>query len=109
QDGLELPSMEEQREEGILRVEDAMRPVEGPLPGAEDSVEQALQKAEESTGDDLLVRLNPSGWSSITRQQLRRMADEGKGGASLGSLLPSGRIPALHPDHPLETALRYVN
>ena len=39
--------------------------------------------------DDLLVRLNPSGWSSVTRQQLRRMADEGKGGASLGSLLPS--------------------
>jgi len=29
--------------------------------------------------------------------------------ASLGSLLPSGRIPDLHPDHPLETALRYVN
>src|SRR5206468_9400646 len=30
QDGLELPSMEEQREEDILRVEDAMQPAEGP-------------------------------------------------------------------------------
>lgn len=109
QDGLELPSMEEQREEGILRVEDAMRAVEGPLLDAEETVEQALQKAGESTADDLLVQLNPSGWTSISRQQLRGMADEGKGQANLASLVPRGRIPDLHPDHPLETALRYVN
>ena len=109
QDGLELPSMEEQREEGILRVEDAMRAVEGPVLDAEETVEQALQEAEESTGDDLLVRLNPSGWTSISRQQLRRMADEGKGSAILSSVLPTPRIPDLHPDHPLEMALRYVN
>ncbi|MGH9592979.1 MAG: chloride channel protein, partial [Bryobacteraceae bacterium] len=31
QDGLELPSMEEQREENILRVEDAMRPLTDPV------------------------------------------------------------------------------
>src|ERR1700726_4031276 len=38
QDGLELPSMEEQREEGILRVEDAMRPVDGPVLDAQETV-----------------------------------------------------------------------
>src|SRR5436305_10036857 len=31
QDGLELPSMEELREEDILQVEDAMQPVEDPV------------------------------------------------------------------------------
>ena len=109
QDGLELPSMEEQREEGILRVEDAMRPVEGPVLEAQESVDQALQKAEASTAEDMLVRLSPNGWNSTTKEQLRAMAAEGKGAVALGSLLPIRRIPDLHPDHPLETALRYVD
>jgi CIC family chloride channel protein len=109
QDGLELPSMEEQREEGILRVEDAMRPLEGPVLDARETVDQALQKAEGSTAEDLLVRLSPNGWNAITKQQLRTMAAEGKGAVALGSLLSIRRIPDLHPDHPLETALRYVD
>ena len=49
QDGLELPSMEELREEDILRVEDAMQPVEGPVLDAEETVEKALQHVDGST------------------------------------------------------------
>jgi chloride channel protein, CIC family len=109
QDGLELPSMEEQREEGILRVEDAMRPALDPVLDAQETVEQALQKAASVKENDMLVRLNPRGWGSVTKEQLRAMAAEGKVGVNLGSLLPIRRIPDLHPDHPLETALRYVN
>jgi CIC family chloride channel protein len=109
QDGLELPSMEEQREEGILRVEDAMRPVEGPVLDAQETVEQALQKAGASPVEDFLVRLSPSGWNCVTRKQLGALVDEGKSGATLSSVLPIRRIPDLHPDHPLETALRYVD
>ena len=109
QDGLELPSMEEQREEGILRVEDAMRPPDGPILDAQESVEEALKKAEQASGDDFLVKVTPSGWNSITKQQLRAMATDGKREASLSSLLPIRRIPDLHPDHSLETALRYVD
>jgi CIC family chloride channel protein len=113
QDGLELPSMEEQREEGILRVEDAMRPVEGPVLDGQETVEVALAKAEATGADgnrfeDLLVRLSP-GWNSVSWTQLRALVDEGKGGAALSSVLPIRRIPDLHPDHPLETALRYVD
>jgi CIC family chloride channel protein len=109
QDGLELPSMEEQREEGILRVEDAMRPVEGPVLNAQDTVEQALQKANSSQAEDLLVRLTAGGWSSVAKEALAAMAAEGKGGVTLESQLPIRRIPELHPDHPLETALRHVD
>jgi chloride channel protein, CIC family len=107
QDGLELPSMEEQREEGILRVEDAMHPPEGPVLDAQQTVDQALQVAEASTAEDFLVRLSPSGWNVVTKQQLGKIK-EGKGQASLGSQLPILQIPPLHPDHPLEMALRYV-
>src|ERR1700740_233259 len=42
EDGLDLPSMEEQREEGILRVEDAMRPVEDPVLDAHETVDREL-------------------------------------------------------------------
>jgi chloride channel protein, CIC family len=109
QDGLELPSMEEQREEGILRVEDAMHPVEDPVLDAQETVEQALEKASAAAAEDLLVRLNPDGWSSVAKERLAAMVAEGKGGSTLGSQLPIRRIPELHPDHPLETALRYVD
>jgi CIC family chloride channel protein len=109
QDGLDLPSMEEQREEGILRVEDAMRPVTTPALDAEKTLDQAFQSLDEDSPDVLLVRLNPTGWSSVTKQELQTMLKEGKGGLTLSSLLAGPHTPYLHPDHPLETALRYVD
>jgi len=105
QDGLDLPSMEEQREEGILRVEDAMRAVGGPVLEAQATVDAALVGA----GENVLVRLSPGGWGSVTTQELRALAAEGKGGSPLSSATTISPLPFLHPDHPLETALRYVD
>jgi CIC family chloride channel protein len=73
QDGLDLPSMEEQREEGILRVEDAMRPATAPVLDAEEKLERAFQTLDEKSPDVLLVRLNPSGWSSVAKQELETL------------------------------------
>lgn len=109
QDGLELPSMEEQREEGILRVEDALQPVKGPVLDAEKTLEQALAELDGSGDQELLVRMSPSGWNWASREMLLSFATEGKGSSKLGSLLPIRQVPFLHPDHPLETALRYVD
>jgi len=108
QDGLELPSMEEQREEGVLHVEDAMQRVKGPVLDAEKPLAEALREAERTEFQHLLVRMSPSGWSSVSKQELLELASKDKGTASLGSLLGSELVPNLHPDHPLETALRYV-
>jgi CIC family chloride channel protein len=109
QDGLDLPSMEEQREEGILRVEDAMRPATDPVLDADQPLERAFQGLDEKSPDVLLVRLNPTGWSSITKQELDIMIKEGKGSQTLSSVLAGRQIPYLHPDLPLEMALRYVD
>ena len=76
---------------------------------AQETVDQALQQAGRAESDQLLVRLSPSGWSTVTKQELESMAAQGKGAANLGSLLPILHVPYLHPDHPLETALRYVD
>jgi chloride channel protein, CIC family len=109
QDGVELPSMEEQREEGVLHVEDAMQRADGRVVEAQETVESALQLADKSSADDLLVKLAPSGWSIVATKDLRRMVAEGMGALNLNSVLGGVRVPLLHPDLPLETALRYVD
>lgn len=108
QDGLELPSLEEQREESILRVEDAMKPPPDPVLDSGDTVLAANQQIEYSPANVFLVRWHPAGWTSVTRETLKRFASEGKTEMTLGSLLPPQRLPYLHPDYPLEMALRYV-
>jgi chloride channel protein, CIC family len=108
QDGLDLPSMEEQREEGILHVEDAMKPGDIVL-DAQLTLEKALAEAQRSSSDILLVRLSPEGWSSVKKDELSALAGQGKGTETLHQLLNGKRVPFLHPDHPLETALRYMD
>ncbi|HEX3352779.1 MAG TPA: chloride channel protein [Terriglobales bacterium] len=107
QDGLDLPSLEEQREQTVLRVEDAMKPAPTPVLSSEDSVEQAMRRVQDLPGN-FLVRMSPSGWGTITSDTLKRLAGEGKGEMTLGSTMPIRNLPYLHPDHTLEAALRHV-
>ncbi|HEY7097391.1 MAG TPA: chloride channel protein [Terriglobales bacterium] len=108
QDGLDLPSMEEQREERILRVEDAMQTPAAPILDSEETVKRANNRIQGSDGDLFLVRLHPSGWTSLNRDLLKRLIGEGKSEDTLASALPTERLPYLHPDLPLEMALRYI-
>jgi len=71
--------------------------------------DDAVKMLDHSEIDQVLVRLRPGGWGSVSKGQLLTMAGEGKGGAALGTLLSITPVPFLHPDHPLETALRYVD
>src|SRR5215472_285856 len=108
QDGLELPSMEEQREQAILRVEDAMRPPAGPLLNVNETVGQAYRRVQESIGNVFLVRLSSNGWTSVTREALAKSWEEGKGELDLGTTIPRRRLPHLFPDLALELALPYA-
>ena len=109
QDGLVLPSLEEQREEEILRVEDAMKPAPELILEAGAALEEASVRTSDLRAANFLVRMSPSGWSAISRELLDRMMKEGKGALSLGSVLPIQRLPYLYPDLPLDQALRCVN
>jgi CIC family chloride channel protein len=108
QDGLELPSLEEQREETVLRVEDAMRPPAGPILSADETVEQAYRRVQQAIGSVFLVRLSSIGWTSVSRDFLRKLCEDGKSDALLGSAISKRRLPHLHPDLALEVALRYA-
>ena len=109
QDGLVLPSLEEQREEEILRVEDAMKPPSTLILNGAETVEDAAVRMREVKEDSFLVQMVPSGWSAIERVLLDQMVREGKGELTLSSVLPVQRLPYLYPDLPLDAALRCVS
>lgn len=108
QDGLVLPSLEEEREEAILRVEDAMAPAPPIILSAADYIDAAARRIEESTQTVFPVRLQPSGWGAITREQIQRRFKEGKAEHTVGSLISAQPLPSLYPDLPLDSALRFV-
>lgn len=109
QDGLELPSTEEQREKVILRVEDAMRPPANPVLDADDLPGMDFQLIEDSPQNALLVRLHPTGWSCVTQKELKALIEKNKSPQDLISALANHQVPHLHSDLPLDMALRYVN
>ena len=108
QDNLELPSMEEQREQTVLRVEDAMRrPDLQPLQ-ASDTLGRALEVAEASTEEVLLVRFPTGRWAGMTRKDLHAMAAGHSNETQLREVLSTARLPVLHPDQRLDDALRFI-
>jgi chloride channel protein, CIC family len=109
QDGLDLPSMEEQRDQSILRVEDAMHPFSGAVLDASLTIAQAAQQTKGFVADYALVHASRAGWNLLKTSELASWLAEGKGDTLLRALLPERTLPYLHPDHPLEAALRYVD
>ena len=109
QSGLDLPSMEEQREQPLLHLEDAMRAPRTPLLTGEEPVKVALNELEQSTEPLLLFRLGDGSWRGVTRKKLAEMADSGDAELPLKTAVAqNGLVPLLHPDHPLDTALRHI-
>jgi CIC family chloride channel protein len=108
QDGLELPSMEEQREQIVLRVEDAMRKPDLPPLQASDTLARALEIAESSTEELLLVRFPTGRWAGIARNDLPAIASAHPPETLLREVLSTARLPILHPDQRLDDALRFI-
>ena len=106
QDGLELPSMEERREEATLRVEDALRPYQGVVLNIDDPIQVVLTAAEASPEVFVLVKDGPERWQGIKKDELQRLAPQMRQTDPLQDLLPLTALPYLHPDQPLDEALR---
>jgi CIC family chloride channel protein len=106
QDGLDLPSMEALREEAVVRVEDAMRPPRDPVLAGHQPVSDALGRLD-ATCLRVLV-YGSRGWGGVTADRLRRLAAEGEDGMPLADAVEE-RFPHVHPDHPLEVALRLMH
>lgn len=108
QDGLDLPSMEEIREQPTARVEDAMRAWQVPLLSPADDVAEALERVEGHAEDFLLIRYESGAWSGIAKEKLRQLAAEGKTDVLLGNVVSAQHLPVMHPDQPLDLAMRLI-
>jgi hypothetical protein len=86
-----------------------MHPPAEPVLESTDSVEGAYQRVQQSPETNFLIRLRPSGWSSVTRETLAQWQDEGRGESSLRAVIGGNRLAHLHPDLPLDAALRHLH
>jgi len=105
QDNVDLPSMEERREEQTLLVEDAMRPFEGPILTSQNSVKDALSRLEGTPGEFFFVEDGRGKWYGITKDMLRGAVLAWDSDVALGSVLLGPPLPHVHPDHALDVAL----
>jgi len=104
QDGLDLPSLEEEPEQPTLCVEDAMQPsVVRPLAGDE-TIAAAREVVSGSVGEHFLVTLGEGRWSVLSREALMAAEDE----AAPVRVLLRGRVPRLYQDQSLDVALRFL-
>jgi CIC family chloride channel protein len=108
QDDLELPSMEEQREQIVLRVEDAMRHPNFTPVQASDTLARAMEIAGTSTEEVLLARFPTGRWASIDPKELPELAQQHPPDTQLREILSTARVPILHPDQRLDDALRFI-
>lgn len=106
QDGVSLPSMEQQRESMVRRVEDAMRAPPFVL-DADVRVADALERANTAQAKQVLVPTRDGAWRMATADTLQLFVHEGKGDLAAGSVLGlTTPLPVVHPDHSLDAALR---
>jgi CIC family chloride channel protein len=116
QDGLDLPSMEEQREEkSDLHFEDALGPIGVPvfkgseaLLDARKSITEAFEKTDASA---VLIQCKDSAWYAATRTELdaifAAITSDQDPKQSLEASLGPDRTPVMFPDQPLASALPY--
>lgn len=115
QDGLYLPSMEEQREESELRFEDALRPVAVPILEGNDTVWNVKQlladKPEVCAAPVVLVRCGDAQWYAARQEELSAISAglaSGEGPEAQMTLekrLGPDRAPLIFPDQLLSSAL----
>ena len=107
QDGLELPSMEEQREETSLHIEDALEPVSVPIVLGSDTMEGVSATIAAAHAKAFLVRMWDGSWYAMTVEELTSASATLTPDTSIEHALKADRPPTLFPDLPLDAALHH--
>ncbi len=107
QDGLDLPSMEEQREESELHIEDALQPVSIPVVAGSDTLQSVSQAVSEMHANAFLIHLPDGSWYAMTADELTGAAATLTPETPIQRALKSDRAPLLFPDMPLDSALHF--
>ncbi|HTX77648.1 MAG TPA: chloride channel protein [Terracidiphilus sp.] len=107
QDGLDLPSMEEQREESALHIEDALQAVQIPVVSGSDTIQAVSSAMSEAHAAACLVRFVDDSWYAMSADELTSAAATFSPETPLERAIRAERTPQLFPDMSLDTALHY--
>jgi chloride channel protein, CIC family len=107
QDGLDLPSMEEQREESVLHLEDAVRPVNLPIFPCTAPLQEISAELQRVDAPSFLVKLGDASWYSMGRNEFAACAAAYTSDTPIERTLKPDRVPLLFPDMPLDSAIPY--
>lgn len=107
QDGLDLPSMEEQREESSLHIEDALQPVDVPVVRGSDTLKSVTDTIAQAKARACLVRLLDGSWYPLSTEELTGSSATLAPETPVQRAIKTDRAPQLFPDMPLDAALRY--
>ncbi len=107
QDGLDLPSMEEQREEIGLRLEDALVPLAVPVLEGHETVSAAYIQLSLKHVAAMLVKFADGTCYAMRPEELITLSATLAPETPLERALGPERIPLLFPDLPLDAALRF--
>jgi len=107
QDGLELPSMEEQREENPLHIEDALEALRVPVVQGNVSLETVAKTIAAAHAPAFLVQLWDGTWYAMTAGELTGASATLTPDTTIEFALKPDRTPTLFPDLSLDNALHY--
>jgi len=107
QDGLELPSLEEQREETPLHIEDALEPLSVPIVQGREPISAVSAAVAQTSASAILVQIHDGTWYAMTADELTGAAAARTPETPIEQALKPDRLPTLFPDLPLDNALPY--
>ena len=105
QDGLVLPSIEEQREQMSLMVEEAMQYDAAIAVIPRETVAEVARRAEAKPGAPLMVYAQAGEWRLLDRDEIVRLAAQAPGDGKISDASSKGPLPFLFRDQSLEEAL----
>jgi CIC family chloride channel protein len=108
QDGLDLPSVEEQRESSPLSVEDAMQAGAGRVFPSSTPVETAFQRMREQKLETALIGVHGKGWSWLELEDISKAMEKGKSAETVWKALSVRAVVRLYPDLSLDSAMRLL-
>jgi CIC family chloride channel protein len=112
QDGLILPSMEEQRETVGLHLEDALRPVSIPVYAGSDTLGTLERYVRSADAVKFFLRLpetrGDGSWYVMSHDELNAALEMHHPATPVVEILPAERAPNLFPDMPIDSAIPHL-
>jgi chloride channel protein, CIC family len=108
QEGMNLPSVEQQRESSVLIVENAMNRDVPPVIRYDRSVRSVYEQIARDDHRDYLVGLPDDKWAYLRQEQVEGLVQAGKSEQTLSNALVLPPLPPVYRDYSLDTAMRLL-